>query len=100
MRLQDRVAIITWAGGGIGRAAVHEFAAEGATVTAVDINSQGLDETVGLAEAVREQVTAHVADVSKAAQVEQVVTSATDRSGRLDVVFSNAAIMRKAVALI
>ena len=57
-RLEGRVAIVTGAAGGIGRAAVRKFAAEGATVTAVDINAQGLDETVtSLADDDREKVT-------------------------------------------
>ena len=93
MRLQGKVAIITGAAGGIGRAATRKFAAEGATVTAVDVNAQGLDEALGT-EAERANVSVQVADVSQAKQVEQVVAAATDRSGRLDVIFSNAAIMR------
>ena len=38
MRLQDKVALITGAGGGIGRAAARRFAAEGAAVVAVDVD--------------------------------------------------------------
>ncbi len=95
MRLQDKVAIITGAASGIGRAAVHRFVAEGATVTAIDIDTRGLDETIEqLPEESRGQATAHVADVSRADQVEQAVAASTERAGRLDVVFSNAAIMR------
>ena len=44
MRLRGKVAIITGAAGGISRAAVRRFAAEGATVTAVDVNAPGLDD--------------------------------------------------------
>ena len=95
MRLQDKVAIVTGAASGIGLAAVRRFVAEGATVTAVDVNARGLDETIdALADGDRGKITAHVADVSQAEQVEQVVAGSAERAGRLDVVFSNAAIMR------
>ena len=45
MRLEHKVAIITGAASGIGRASALRFAAEGAYVVAVDVNQEGLDET-------------------------------------------------------
>ena len=46
MKLKDRVAVITGAGSGIGRACALEFAKEGARVVVADINAKGAEETV------------------------------------------------------
>ena len=48
MRLSDKIAVVTGAGGGIGRAAAVRFAREGAMVFAVDINVDGNRETAEL----------------------------------------------------
>lgn len=93
MRLQDKGVIITGAAGGIGRASCLRFAQEGARVLAVDVNAEGLAGTVAAHEGAG-SIVAHVADVSRAAEVEGMVAAAVDRFGRLDALFSNAAIMR------
>ena len=46
MRLKDKVAVVTGAGQGMGRAIARRFAAEGATVVAMDLNLQAAQETV------------------------------------------------------
>ena len=90
MRLKDKVAIVTGAASGIGRAAAVRFAAEGARVVAADINESGLAETVRLGGS---GVEAFTADVSSAEDVQRLVRHATDKHGSLDIVFSNAAVM-------
>ena len=65
-RLQDKVALITGAGSGIGREASLLFAAEGASVLAVDVNSDSVEETAEKVKAAGGDATPHVADVSSA----------------------------------
>ena len=90
MRLSDKIAIVTGAASGIGRAAAVRFASEGATVFAADTNEAGIRETAELSDAIEPLA----ADVSSAASVVAMVQTVVDRHGRLDVVFSNAGIMR------
>ena len=89
MRLQDKVALITGAGSGIGRQAALLFAREGAAIVAVDVNEKAAEETAKLVAkgiAVR-------ADVSKAGDCEAMVAAAEKAFGRLNVLFNNAGIM-------
>jgi NAD(P)-dependent dehydrogenase (short-subunit alcohol dehydrogenase family) len=92
-RLQDKIALITGAGSGIGREASLLFAAEGASVLAVDVNSDSLGETAEKVKAAGGDVTPHVADVSSAEGAEAMVKAAESAYGRLDVMFNNAGIM-------
>jgi len=93
MRLEDKVALITGAAGGIGRETSLLFAAEGARVVAVDVNDEGCQETVDLVTAAGGQAIAVHADVSRAADCEQMVASAEAEFGALHVLFNNAGIM-------
>jgi NAD(P)-dependent dehydrogenase (short-subunit alcohol dehydrogenase family) len=95
MRLQDKICIVTGAAGGIGAASVKRFAQEGARVVAVDIQEQVLEQTVAAINAeVGGVVTAHAADVTQAGQVEALVADTVSGSGGIDVIYSNAGIMR------
>lgn len=87
-RLEGKVAIITGAGSGIGRATALRFAAEGARVVVADVTGAE-DET---ASAIGEAAIAVHADVSVAKDVEALVEAARARFGRLDVIFNNAGI--------
>jgi NAD(P)-dependent dehydrogenase (short-subunit alcohol dehydrogenase family) len=95
VRLKDKVALITGAGSGIGRAAALRFAAEGASVVAVDINEGAAQETL---EQISQhgQASAFKADVSKAADCEAMVRHAEETFGRLQVLFNNAGISHAA----
>jgi len=86
-RLQDRVAVITGAGSGIGLASARRLAAEGATVVAVDI-----DEAAGKAVATETGGTFIAADVSSEDDVRQMYESVAERHGRVDIAFNNAGI--------
>jgi NAD(P)-dependent dehydrogenase (short-subunit alcohol dehydrogenase family) len=86
-RLQDRVAVITGAGGGIGLASALRLAAEGARVVAVDI-----DETAGKAAAEQTAGMFVAADVSSEADVRRMYQAAVARHGRIDIAFNNAGI--------
>jgi meso-butanediol dehydrogenase / (S,S)-butanediol dehydrogenase / diacetyl reductase len=90
-RLDGKVAIVTGAGGGIGRAMVIRFAQEGAQVVAADIDEERADETAKLA---REHgdVAHRQVDVSQQDQVEQLVATVVGRYGKLTTICNNAAI--------
>jgi len=86
MRLAGKVAIVTGAASGIGRATAQLFAAEGARVVAVDLN-----EAAGR-EIESEAILFARADVASGADVERVVAIAVERFGGLDILFNNAGI--------
>lgn len=84
------VALVTGAGGGIGRATAVLFAAEGARVVVVDLHEDGLAGTVAEVAAAGGEAVAVVADVTDEAQVEAAVATAVERFGRLDCAHNNA----------
>jgi NAD(P)-dependent dehydrogenase (short-subunit alcohol dehydrogenase family) len=86
-RLQDRVAVITGAGSGIGLATARRFAAEGAKVVAVDIS-----EDAGKAIAQETGGEFVACDVSDEEQVKALFDGVAERHGRVDIAFNNAGI--------
>jgi NAD(P)-dependent dehydrogenase (short-subunit alcohol dehydrogenase family) len=92
MKLKDRVAVITGAGSGIGRASALEFAREGARVVVADINVAGAEETVKQIAALGGHGLAIPTDVADPASVEHLVRATLQAYAQVDVVFSNAAI--------
>ncbi|MDO8612810.1 MAG: SDR family NAD(P)-dependent oxidoreductase [Dehalococcoidia bacterium] len=92
MRLKDKVALVTGAASGIGRATAALFGREGAKVMCADIDAEGAERIArqiadGGGEAASVQ-----ADVSVAADVEGMVRATVERWGRLDVLVNNAGI--------
>ncbi len=92
MRLADKVAIITGAGAGIGRATALLFAREGARVVVADLDPKGGAETVDLIKRDGRQATLALTDVSKASEVQNMVKTTLDTYGRLDILVNNAGI--------
>jgi 3-oxoacyl-[acyl-carrier protein] reductase len=89
-RLQDRVAVITGAGSGIGRASALEFAREGACVLVGDLDLSSAEGTVEQVRAAGGQAEPFRVDVTRFDQVDAMIQHAVDRFGRLDVLFNNA----------
>lgn len=92
MRLKDKVAIITGAGQGIGRACAERFAHEGAKVVVTDrFSERGEQVTEGIVEKGGEAIILEV-DVTQPEQIESLVTRTVERYGKLDILVSNAGV--------
>ena len=92
MKLMDRIAVVTGAGSGIGRATALMFAREGARVAVVDLEEATAKATAEEIERAGGQALAMRADVSKAADNQAVVGQMVARWGRLDIFFANAGV--------
>jgi NAD(P)-dependent dehydrogenase (short-subunit alcohol dehydrogenase family) len=91
MKLKDKVAVVTGAARGIGRACAERFLAEGAKVVLGDVDSARLQETAN-AIGTPDRVLAVVTDVSKKDQVIGLIAAAVKRFGRIDIMLNNAGI--------
>lgn len=96
MRLQNKVALITGAGSGIGRESALLFAKEGAKVLVCDLKVEAGQETVALIQKAGGEATFAGGDVSKAADVKAMVEAAESTYGGLHVLFNNAGIFHPA----
>ena len=99
MPLKDKVALITGAASGIGRASALRFAREGAKVVAVDTNFEGVAETVREVGEEGGTALAVVADVTDARSVRRMIAAAVETYGRLDILFNNAGISIRGTVL-
>jgi NAD(P)-dependent dehydrogenase (short-subunit alcohol dehydrogenase family) len=91
-RVQDKVALITGAGSGIGRATAMAFAREGAKVVVADYNAEGGERTVREIKEAGGEGFFYAADVANPKNVEALVKTIGERYGRLDCAFNNAGI--------
>lgn len=91
-KFAGKVALITGGGSGIGRASVIEFASKGASVIVVDVDAEGGEETVQLANEMDGEATFIKADVSQANEVKNVVNQTVEIYGRMDYAHNNAGI--------
>ena len=91
MKLANKVALITGAGSGIGRACAMLFASEGARIAVVDIDEQTAAETERLIRNQGGEAIAIRADVGQPEDVQAMVESTVKRFGTVDVLFNNAA---------
>ncbi len=92
--LQDKIALVTGGGQGLGQAICLRLAAEGCDVAVADLNSQAAAETAALvARQTGRQTLAITVDVTNEAQVEAMVAQTLAKFGRLDIAVSNAGIL-------
>jgi NAD(P)-dependent dehydrogenase (short-subunit alcohol dehydrogenase family) len=89
-RFAGKSILVTGGGSGIGQAAAHAFAGEGASVVVAGRDTDKLEHTVKLIEADGGQATAIMADITKEDQVRQLVEATVAKYGGLDVAFNNA----------
>jgi NAD(P)-dependent dehydrogenase (short-subunit alcohol dehydrogenase family) len=87
----ERVAVVTGAGAGVGRATARRLGAEGVAVLAADIRLEAAEETARLVEADGGTARGHRTDVSSEAEVAAMVAAAVEAFGRLDHLHNNAA---------
>jgi NAD(P)-dependent dehydrogenase (short-subunit alcohol dehydrogenase family) len=92
MRLENRVAVITGGGGGVGRASALAFAREGAKVLVADVNQSAAEKVVSEVASTGGRAEAYRVDVSSAAEVEAMIRAAESRLGPVNVLFNNAGI--------
>ena len=85
-----RIALVTGAGSGVGRAAALALLADGYRLVLAGRRADALDETIALAKANQGDVLAVPTDVTDPAQVEALFAAAKAKFGRLDVLFNNA----------
>jgi NAD(P)-dependent dehydrogenase (short-subunit alcohol dehydrogenase family) len=90
--LEGKVAIITGAASGIGRAAAEVFAREGARIIAADVSEEGGNQTVRMLKGQGASAEFFACDVARASDADALVAAAVKIYGRLDCAFNNAGI--------
>jgi NAD(P)-dependent dehydrogenase (short-subunit alcohol dehydrogenase family) len=91
-RLSDRVAVVTGAGSGIGRATSVRLAAAGCDLAVVDIDANGAEETADIVRQSGRRASVHVADVSNKARMAALPLEVMDAHGRVHVLVNNAGV--------
>ncbi|ABE42059.1 SDR family oxidoreductase [Polaromonas sp. JS666] len=94
-KLQDRVAIITGAGGGFGEGIAKHFAELGAKVVVADLRAEAAQQVAAAIESAGGQAIAVHVDVTQDASVADMVAAAVKRFGRLDILVNNAGTTHK-----
>ena len=93
MTLDDRLAVVTGAGSGIGRGVALALSAQGARVAAVDLSRERADETVDLIASAGGTARAYQADTSQAVDIDRAVSAAVTELGPLEFMVNNAGIL-------
>ena len=92
--LQDKVAVITGGGAGIGRAIALMFAAEGANLALCDVDEESVKRTAAEIEALGQKAVGYTVDVTDSGAVNAVVDKIIDNFGEINILVNNAGITR------
>lgn len=98
MKAENKVIVVTGGGNGVGRELVLQLLAKGATVAAVDINKQALNETMVIA-GTSQKLSLHVADITDYEAILKLTEEIIARHGRVDGIINNAGIIQPFVNL-
>jgi NAD(P)-dependent dehydrogenase (short-subunit alcohol dehydrogenase family) len=93
VKLKDRVAIVTGAASGIGRASAIAYAREGARLVVADTNERGGNETTAAILAEGNDAFFARVDVTREAEIAQMISETVDRWGQIDILFNNAGVV-------
>jgi NAD(P)-dependent dehydrogenase (short-subunit alcohol dehydrogenase family) len=96
MILKDKIAVVTGAGQGIGKASALALAQAGAHVTAIDINAATASQTAAEIERLGRRGLAVQADLGDVAEIDRAIGQAMAAFGRVDILVNNAGVTRKA----
>ena len=88
--LKDRVAVVTGAAGGIGRAICRRYLEEGVKIVALDVNAEALKDLVGDLKAAEERLLRVAVDIADYAKVKDAVDRGAAKFGKLDILVNNA----------
>jgi NAD(P)-dependent dehydrogenase (short-subunit alcohol dehydrogenase family) len=91
-KLSDRIAVVTGAAGGIGRATALLLAERGCSLAIADVNERGLAETADLAKKFGKKVTTHKVDVSSKSRMQEFAGEVLDAHGGVNIVINNAGV--------
>lgn len=94
-KLDGRVAVVTGAASGNGRAMAVRFAEDGADVVVADLNEDGMAETARMVKQQERLALTHRCDVSKKAEIDALFAAAMARFGRVDIAVANAGITER-----
>ncbi len=95
-RLEDKIALVTGGGAGIGRAICETFAREGAAVIAADIDGDAAAQTAEIVVKANGTASAHQVDITDTGQVRALLDGIEEAHGRLDVLVNNAGVGARA----
>jgi len=90
MRLKNKVALVTGAGGSIGRAICRRYASEGAAVACVDLDATSVNETARLISRAGGNARTYAVDITRRAEVHELVSGVEHDFGGLDILVNNA----------
>jgi 3-oxoacyl-[acyl-carrier protein] reductase len=99
MELNEKVAIVTGAGQGIGRAITLKLAANGANIVVVDVNLERANETVSHLESSERKAIALKADISSTKETEDMIEESVKKMGGIHILVNNAGITRDKLLL-
>jgi NAD(P)-dependent dehydrogenase (short-subunit alcohol dehydrogenase family) len=96
MELANKIAVVTGAGQGIGRACALKLAEAGADIVSADINGETAAATATAAEALGRRALAITADLGDVGEIDRMIAATVAEFGRVDIIVNNAGVTRRA----